>query len=424
VFYTVTDALAAITDSSYTKPYVIKLRSKDGTDLDGATINKPYVWLQGDGATRIGRVVVMADGVRVSRLITQAIYVGDTQDFNTPVSDLDNIWIDNNLVTNGSNPECRIGVHVGGGSRTHSVVVSNNRLGGSNEPPGGDRNRCTLKSLAGNPGAGTVISFISNYVESQQCIHSFNGMEVAGDDPDYGGGTLTISKRNTLVCNVAPGIQEQGEDFSCVMTRFAFGTFQSTDDTCVMNRQDTGPYQHHYTFMETDQDYSATIPRSADFVNPTLVINLPAAHFAGDAIGYFYIDAPYITVGVRNPRYREIALGSGWSSSDKSLAFVDGARTPPPNSGNTSFMWDSVTQAPDTDIVFSNGASSASITLGPSPHLLSENFGTSLVIPGVALGSSCDVGEMRYDTGGSTKELCVCDPVNTWKCVPLTARRD
>jgi hypothetical protein len=116
-------------------------------------------------------------------------------------------------------------------------------------------------------------------------------------------------------------------------------------------------------------------------------------------------------------------LGSGWTTGDKAFAFVDGFRVDPPDGANTFLRWDNVVQGPDSDIVFSSGASAASITAQPSGHLMPENLGASVSIPGAVLGSSCDPGELRYDTGG-TKELCICETANTWSCTPLGPRRD
>src|SRR6185436_3356912 len=77
VFNSFFTALTAITDSSYTKPYVLKLRNNGGGEIPGGTINKPYIWIQGDGATRVGQLQVMADGVRISGVIGSEIDVGN-----------------------------------------------------------------------------------------------------------------------------------------------------------------------------------------------------------------------------------------------------------------------------------------------------------------------------------------------------------
>jgi hypothetical protein len=249
-------------------------------------------------------------------------------------------------------------------------------------------------------------------------------LRVHGDWTGDYWGTSTISRGNTFNCTVKAGITEQGEDFNCISGELAFGSLRSLGDTCIINRQDAGPYHHHYALFLTDENYLGTVPRSAVFDSPTLILNLPASHFDSDAIGFFYLDQRYLTVTISNPRYQEIVLGSGWTAGDKAFSFVDGWRPDPPEAADTFLKWDGVTQAPDTDIVYSDGASSSSITLQPLGHLVAENFGSAVSIPGAALGSTCDAGEMRYDTGGATKELCICDPVNTWSCVPLTARRD
>jgi hypothetical protein len=285
VFRTVTDALTAITDSSYTKPYVIKLRSKDGTELDATTVNKPYVWIQGDGATRIQSITVMADGVRVSGVVTQAMFVGDSG-FESSPSDIDNIWIDRNVVTNGPTlGQCHIQVHVGGGTRTHGVFVSNNRLGGANDPAATSENRCYLQTLAGSSGAGTLVTFSNNFVESHQCIHGYNALGLDGDSTGTADTATTIvSSHNTFVCDVVPGITEQGEDFSCLRGGGAFGFLRSIDDTCIINRQDAGPYHHHYTLMQTDQSYLGTVPRVAEFTNPTFIVNLPPLRLRCDRV--------------------------------------------------------------------------------------------------------------------------------------------
>ena len=423
VLSTINGAMTLITDSSYTNPYVVKLRSNDGTVLPGGTINKPYVWIQGDGATRVGQIYVKADGVRVSGLITPAIYVGDLLSY--AADDLDNIWITNNVMTNDADGEyCGVIVNVGGGTRTHGVMVSNNRLGGSSAPGAAQGNKCQLLSFTDNGGLGTVVQFVGNYVENSYCIH---GSEpIAFRNLTQGDATkiTTISSGNTLFCNIIAGVQEAGENVSCFDVEGSMGSLYSEGDTCMIYRPDAGPYLHTYAIFQTDQTYAGPYPRTVELVNTTFLVNLPASHFSGDSIGVAYLDAPYLSLMVSNPRYHEIALGSGWTSGNKYFVDVDGWRTSPPNSSNTFLYWDNMSLIPSSTILYTNGASATSITAKPAGRMLTDSFDAGLMLTGATLGSTCSVDEFRYDTGGATKELCICDPANTWNCVALGAKQD
>jgi hypothetical protein len=37
------------------------------------------------------------------------------------------------------------------------------------------------------------------------------------------------------------------------------------------------------------------------------------------------------------------------------------------------------------------------------------------------VGSTCTLGQIRYDTGGATDELCICQATDTWMCVALAS---
>lgn len=37
------------------------------------------------------------------------------------------------------------------------------------------------------------------------------------------------------------------------------------------------------------------------------------------------------------------------------------------------------------------------------------------------VGATCTLGQIRFDTGGGTKELCYCEAENTWVCAALAA---
>jgi hypothetical protein len=422
VFKKVSDALAAITDSSYTKPYVIKLRSKDGTELDAATINKPYVWIQGDGATRIDQLTVIADGVRVSGVISPAINVGDPQSPGT-VSDVDNIWVSNNIITKSSSANgCFITVAVGGGNRVHGVMISNNHLGGSNDPGAFGANNCRLIGRAGDSGTGTVVQFVGNYVENANCQSASEPMVVVGSTSSDATKTTFVSAGNTFNCTIPAGTITSS-DFGCIGLASNFGSLWSTGDSCVIARPDSGSNSHHYVLAQTRDNYSAGIQRRVDIINPYFGVNLPATHYSGDTIGYFYIDGPNLTLNVSNPRYSELALGGGWGASDKFFAAIDAWRTPPPSATNTFVSWDNVVQAPDGDFVFLTGAGTGNVTSSPAPRIMKDQFNQGIVLSGANLGTSCAVNEVRYDTGG-TKEICVCDPANTWNCAALGAKQD
>ncbi len=418
VFNSIFSALSTITDSSYSKPYVLKVRHKDGTEIPDATINKPYVWIQGDGATRVGKLNVMADGVRISGLIGSQIWVGQIGT-NTPPSDLDNIWIHDNIFTNGPTGICRLSIHVGAGTRTHAVLVSNNRMGaGANDPQSPFVNQCEVDTHVGDAGKGTIVAFMDNFIENQDCLHNSEPMSVSSGDQTVAEGTLTLSIRNTMICDIAPGMIENGEDFACISSGFGFGTFVSIDDVCYMTRQDTAPYDHKHVFMQVDQNYNSTVPRRAELINPTFLVSL-AAKATGDTIAYVLMDTPYLTFSLSNPRYRDFAMGSGWSASDKYFAIVDGGRTPPPAASNTFLRWDNVVSSPGPDILYLNGVGSSLVDAGPNHRVMKEAFGPKITLAGADLGSTCRENEFRYDTGGSTKELCLCDASGAWKCKAL-----
>jgi hypothetical protein len=422
VFDSFFTALTAITDSSYTKPYVLKLRNNGGGEIPGGTINKPYIWIQGDGATRVGQLQVMADGVRISGVIGSEIDVGNYLTGSAP-SDLDNVWITDNILTSDPSGLCTIHVHVGGGTRTHAVMVSNNRLGGANDPASAFPGRCELSSTAGSPGKGTVVAFVDNYVENHDCLHSSEAFSVGNDLSTSATGVLTLSIRNTMNCNIDVGIQENGEDFACISNGFAFGTFMSIDDVCIMTRKDTAPYDHKHVFMQVDQNYIDTVPRSAEMINPTFLVSL-ADKAVGDTIAYVLMDTPYLTFSLSNPRYRDFNMGSGWTASDKHFAIVDGGRTPPPSATNTFLRWDNVVSSPGTDILYLSGVGSSLVNAGPSHRVMKEAFGPKITLVGADLGSTCTENEFRYDTGGSTKELCLCDASGAWKCKALGPLHD
>ncbi|HEV8202354.1 MAG TPA: hypothetical protein VGS03_20270 [Candidatus Polarisedimenticolia bacterium] len=425
VFSSITNALAAITDSAYTKPYVIKVRNNGGGELTGASITKPYVWLQGDGATRVGVIKILADGVRVSGLITPVIQVGNVTFPTYTPSDLDNVWITNNVVTNGAGSTgCGVNVNVGGGTRSHAVMVSNNRLGGSNDPGAIVDNKCALRNYAGNGGTGTVVQFVGNYVESDGCDYGNELLAAFGGTTDDTAKSIVLSSGNTLNCNVKDGLSAQGLNLACIGLGSNFGSLYSVSDACVIKRADSGSYAHDYVLAQTVGDYSGSISRNAEFINPRFSVNLPASHFSGDRIGYVWIDGPRVQLKMSNPRYQELAIGSGWSASDKYFANVSAFRSNPPSGTNTFLSWDNVVQAPDSDVILTSGATLSSITAAPSPRLLTDGFAAGLLLTGTDVGSTCDLNEMRFDTGGATKELCVCDPANTWNCASLGALQD
>ncbi len=323
VFSSIANAMAMISDSSYTKPYVLKLRNNGGGELAGGTIDKPYVWVQGDGATRVGQVKVLADGVRVSGLITPAILVGNVTFPSYTPSDLDNIWITNNVVTNGpSSVACHIAVNVGGGSRSHAVMVSNNRLGGSNDPAGVIDNYCALDNYAGSGGTGTVVQFVGNSVENATCVAGNEPLKAQGGTTDDTSKSMVISSGNAFFCNVKDGLSATGLNLACVGLYANLGSLSSVSDSCVMKRSDAGSSSHEYLFAQAFATYSTSVTRFVEFINPRFSVNLPAGHFTNDAIGYLYVDGPYIQIKMSNPRYQELALGSGWSSSNKYFANV------------------------------------------------------------------------------------------------------
>lgn len=424
VFSSLGVALAAITDSSYTKPYIVKLRSNDGSKLGETFVGTPYVWIQGDGATRISGVKIRADGVRISGVITTQISITTGTD-GVP-ADVDNVWITNNVITS-SGPEtyCGVNVKVGGGGRSHSIHVSNNRLGGQQDPGSTFGNDCALQSWASYSAGPTEVHFIDNYVESWNCLHGFNPLQANGN-PD-GGATehRVFSSRNTFVCNVAAGFSDPGENFACVMLESGFGHLTSIDDVCMIYRPDVSPASsYYYVFAETDRPYTETHQRSADFINPTLLVNLPAARLNDDHIAYLLMDTPYLTFTITNPRYRELALGSGWSPGDRNFALIGGARTPPPSGSNTFLKWANVVESPGPDIYYYLGATSASATSGPLANLLPVSMGKSMLMNGANLPTSCTQNELRYDTGGSTKEICLCNSSGGWNCFPLGAHID
>jgi hypothetical protein len=55
---------------------------------------------------------------------------------------------------------------------------------------------------------------------------------------------------------------------------------------------------------------------------------------------------------------------------------------------------------------------------------MKDQFNQGIILSGANLGAACAVNEVRYDTGGATKEICVCDPANTWNCAALGAKQD
>lgn len=50
-----------------------------------------------------------------------------------------------------------------------------------------------------------------------------------------------------------------------------------------------------------------------------------------------------------------------------------------------------------------------------NPVKLMQPAGADLV------AGSCTANDLKLDTGGVTKEICWCDPANTWNCASLTA---
>ena len=45
---------------------------------------------------------------------------------------------------------------------------------------------------------------------------------------------------------------------------------------------------------------------------------------------------------------------------------------------------------------------------------------TFQLIQQIDVGATCALGDIAYDTGGATDELCYCQATNTWRCVTLS----
>jgi hypothetical protein len=302
-------------------------------------------------------------------------------------------------------------------------MVSNNRLGGSNDPGALNTNYCSLVGRAGDSGTGTVVQFVGNYIENSFCQIGYEPIGLMGNMTSDASKTTFISSGNTLNCTIPTGTTGLS-GFACFGLAANYGTLWSLGDSCMMTRADSGPSARHYVLAQTGVTDSSGLQRRAEFVSPSFAVNLSGAHLSGDTIGYFYVDGPNLTVNVSNPRYSELALGSGWSTSDKNFAEINASRSSPPSAANTFLSWDGVVQAPDSDLVFSSGAGSGSISSGPAARIMKDEFKQGIILTGANLGSTCAINEVRYDTGGATKEICICDPANTWNCAALGAKQD
>lgn len=56
----------------------------------------------------------------------------------------------------------------------------------------------------------------------------------------------------------------------------------------------------------------------------------------------------------------------------------------------------------------------------PTAAAVVDLSGSSILLPQADLtAGSCDTGQVALDTGGLTKEICLCGPANTWNCVSI-----
>jgi hypothetical protein len=156
--------------------------------------------------------------------------------------------------------------------------------------------------------------------------------------------------------------------------------------------------------------------RRITLINPTLEVILPATESGDDTIGLFNIDTPSVDLRIVNPTVRA-TLGPGFdSATDVYFGIVDGGRSTPPSAANTFIQYSGVVNAPSGTIQERN---SPSYVFRPLSHILPDAFDLGIVLNGADLQGICSAGELRFDTGGATRELCVCDPANTWRCVTL-----
>jgi hypothetical protein len=405
-----TGALAQITDSGPTKPYVVKLRTDGTTQLNGGLINKSYVWIQGDGASRIGALNICADGVRVTGVISTGISVANQAGCSL-TDDPTDVYIADNIIYEPSTGTCGTWWTIGrtGTGRLNTITFANNEVGRITASTG---DGCDVRLQAASPGAGrTHIHFIGNVWYDPQPIHGSQHINTLGTAPNV----IVWSTGNTFIGNIRAGVSDPGEFFSCFEVEDGM-SITSSSDTCILFRSDNTSDDEEFLFFQVDTDYSESVVRRITLINPTLEVILPATESGDDTIGLFNIDTPSVDLRIVNPTVRA-TLGPGFdSATDVYFGIVDGGRSTPPSAANTFIQYSGVVNAPSGTIQERN---SPSYVFRPLSHILPDAFDLGIVLNGADLQGICSAGELRFDTGGATRELCVCDPANTWRCVTL-----
>ncbi|HKQ98142.1 MAG TPA: hypothetical protein VJV75_09730 [Candidatus Polarisedimenticolia bacterium] len=421
VFSSLSTAVGAIADSGPTKPYVIKLRSDGSTQLPGAVINKPYVWIQGDGVARISNVTVCADGVRVTDLITTGIEVGKSTCANL-VDDPTDVYISGNVVYDSSDDSCTAFWELGraGTGRLNTITFTNNELG---RAPNGTANDCSIRVLfPASSSARTHVYFTSNTWTSKNPIHG--GSHIG---PFAGTHSVSVpeveiwSIGNRFIGPISTGYMNPGEFFSCLDMEGGIGRLTSIGDTCLLTRTDNTSDNEEYMFFQVDTDYSGTQDRRVTLMNPYLEVRLPASEIGDDSVALFNVDSPRLDLRILNPSLIA-SLGPGFdAATDIFFGRVDGGRSTPPDAANTFIRYSGVVNVPSGTILENN---SPSYSMAPLNHVLPESYSVGIHLASEDLGSTCVLGEFKFDVGGATKEMCLCHPANTWNCAALGTLTD
>jgi hypothetical protein len=114
-----------------------------------------------------------------------------------------------------------------------------------------------------------------------------------------------------------------------------------------------------------------------------------------------------------------LRIGAAASAADNSagIAMVSD------QGGFAPICWEASPAGTDTclnvdanEVLYTGGFSGFQFLSGTAGLTIDSGGVERLTLEQADVGATCATGEIKYDTGGATRELCYCHTTNTWTC--------